>query len=67
MDSIDNLMADMDELVEGRGDGVVSVKRGQLAGVDDVVLLPFDHFSCTGKDQSAAVDELQRELILRLR
>lgn len=67
MQSIDDVMVDMDELVEGRGDGVVSVARGRLDGVDDVVLLPFDHFSCTGKRESEAVDRLQQELVLRLR
>lgn len=66
-DSIDEVMVDMDELVEGQGDGVVSVRRGRLAGVDDVVLLPFDHFSCTGACDSPAVDQLQHELVARLK
>jgi len=65
--SIDDVMVDMDELVEGQGDGVVSVGRGRLAGVDDVVLLPFDHFSCTGKRESPAVAQLQDAILARLK
>lgn len=68
--SIDNLAADLDELVEGKGDGVVALKRGRLDGVDDVVLLPFDHFSCTddpGAGDDDATRQLQTELLARLR
>lgn len=65
--SIDDVMVDTDELVEGQGDGVVSVKRGRLAGVDDVVLLPFDHFSCTGKRDNEAVGQLQDAMLARLK
>jgi pimeloyl-ACP methyl ester carboxylesterase len=39
------LLADIDEIVEGKGDGVVAVKRGRLAGVDDTVVLPFCHMA----------------------
>ena len=42
---INAALADLDEVVDGLGDGVVSLKRGQLAGVDDVVTLPFSHQS----------------------
>jgi pimeloyl-ACP methyl ester carboxylesterase len=34
---------DLEELVRGRGDGAVSLESGRLAGVADVVTLPFDH------------------------
>ena len=36
-------------------------------GVDDVVLLPFDHLSCTDEPQDDAVRELQTDLLARLR
>jgi hypothetical protein len=57
----------MDEVIDGKGDGVVAVKRGQLDGVADVLLLPFDHLSCTGKPEDAAVRRLQKEILVRLR
>jgi pimeloyl-ACP methyl ester carboxylesterase len=64
---LDRLVADMDEVIDGKGDGVVAVKRGQLDGVADVLLLPFDHLSCTGKPEDAAVRRLQKEILVRLR
>ncbi|MEM6330576.1 MAG: hypothetical protein AAF790_10045 [Planctomycetota bacterium] len=52
---LDRCLADMDEFVTGRGDGVVAVKRARLAGVDDVVVLPFGHLSVLrGADAGAA-------------
>lgn len=39
---IERWLEDLDELLDGRGDGVVSVARGRLAGVEPV-LLPLDH------------------------
>jgi pimeloyl-ACP methyl ester carboxylesterase len=69
-ESVDKVVEDMDELVDGKGDGVVALKRGRLEGVDDVVLLPFDHFSCTdepGDRDDDAVRQLQTELLARLR
>ena len=66
--SIDNLLADLDELVDGKGDGVVALKRGRLEGVADVVELPFDHLSCTDEPgDNVAVLKLQTELVARLR
>jgi pimeloyl-ACP methyl ester carboxylesterase len=64
---LDGLLEDMEELVDGKGDGVVAVKRGRLDGVEDVVLLPFGHLSCTGKADSEAVQQMQEELLARLR
>jgi pimeloyl-ACP methyl ester carboxylesterase len=66
---VDHVAEDLDEVVEGRGDGVVALKRGRLDGVDDVVLLPFDHFNCTdepGPGDDDAVRQLQTELLARL-
>lgn len=63
---IDTLLADMDEIVDGKGDGVVAVKRGRLEGVNDVVLLPFGHLSCTGRADCEAVLQVQQEVIARL-
>jgi pimeloyl-ACP methyl ester carboxylesterase len=63
---LDSLLADMEELVDGKGDGVVAVKRGRLAGVDDVVVLPFGHLSCTGEPNYEAVKQVQAGLMARL-
>lgn len=63
----DNLLADMEELVEGKGDGVVALKRGRLSGVDDVIELPFGHLNCTGPAECKAVEQVQAELLPRLR
>jgi hypothetical protein len=64
---LDAMLADMDELIDGKGDGVVALKRGQLAGVDDVVILPFGHLSCTGKPDREEVKQVQAELLARLK
>jgi pimeloyl-ACP methyl ester carboxylesterase len=64
---LNSLLADMEEIVDGKGDGIVAVKRGRLDGVDDVVVLPFGHLSCTGVPDSDAVRKVQEELLARLR
>jgi hypothetical protein len=68
-DEFDGMLASMDELVEGKGDGVVSLESGRLEGVDDVVVLPFNHLSCTGEsnDENDAAHQVQTELLTRLR
>jgi pimeloyl-ACP methyl ester carboxylesterase len=68
-ESLDGMLASMDELVEGKGDGVVSLASGRLAGVDDVVVLPFNHLTCTGEsqDENDAAGKVQSELLARLR
>lgn len=68
-ESFDGMLASMDELVEGQGDGVVSLASGRLAGVDDVVVLPFNHLTCTGESQheNDAAGKVQTELMARLR
>jgi hypothetical protein len=63
---LNGLLADMEELVDGKGDGVVAVKRGRLKGVDDVVILPFGHLACTGQPDCDAVRQVQHELLARL-
>lgn len=53
------LLEDLDELVDGLGDGAVAVERGRLEGVDDTIVLSFDH----GAIASALNDEDSRQLI----
>jgi len=55
-------LEDLDEVVEGKGDGCVSVARGRLEGVDDTVVLRISHLH-DGTD----VKKLHQEILLRLR
>ena len=64
---LDGLLSDMEEIVDGKGDGIVAVKRGRLDGVDDIVILPFGHLSCTGKAESDTIRQVQSELLARLK
>jgi len=48
-------LEDLDEVVDGRGDGVVSVRRGKLDGVAAVTVARFDHLSIL--DPHAGPDE----------
>ncbi len=59
-------LADMEELLDGAGDGAVSVKRGRLEGVDDTVLLPFSHLALTRKLGTDATRELLEAILARL-
>jgi len=60
------LLGDLDELVEGRGDGVVAVDRGRLRGVGDTLVLPFGHLAVTGEPTSDVVRQVQQAVIQRL-
>ena len=66
-DRLDGWLGQMDEVVDGKGDGVVSVRRGMLEGVDDVVVLPFGHLSVTGDSNEPPVRRVRQELLARLR
>jgi pimeloyl-ACP methyl ester carboxylesterase len=68
---LDALLSDIDELVEGKGDGVVAVERGRLEGVSDTLVLPFGHLSVTGKavtgePGSDVVRQVQAAILERL-
>jgi hypothetical protein len=60
------ILSDIDELVEGKGDGVVAVKRGRLDGVSDTVVMPFGHLAVTAAPRSDALRSVQRAIIERL-
>ncbi len=62
----DQMLDELDELIDGKGDGIVAVKRGQLQGVDDVVVLPFGHLSVTGKAEDEVIRQVQQEVLDRL-
>jgi pimeloyl-ACP methyl ester carboxylesterase len=55
-----------DELVEGRGDGAVSLASGRLEGVEDVVVLPFTHGDVLEKPTSPGQRRLLQVIHRRL-
>jgi pimeloyl-ACP methyl ester carboxylesterase len=62
------ILNDIDELVEGKGDGIVAVKRGRLDGVSDTLVLPFGHMSVTGEPRDDEVlRQVQQEVLARIR
>jgi pimeloyl-ACP methyl ester carboxylesterase len=64
--SLKTILSDIDELVEGKGDGVVAVKRGRLEGVSDTLVLPFGHLAVTGEPRSAVLKEVQQAVLERV-
>lgn len=59
---LEELLEDLDELVDGLGDGAVAVARGRLQGVDDTVVLSFRHTTIS----SALTDESSRTLVAEI-
>jgi pimeloyl-ACP methyl ester carboxylesterase len=64
--NVNKLLADLDEVVKGEGDGAVSIERGKLAGVDDVIVLPFGHSEIIGRSTSEAVVKAHEEALARI-
>ena len=62
----DAFLADLDEIVAGKGDGVVAVKRGRLKGVDDTIVLPFCHLTVTGDSDDQIVRRVHKHILARL-
>jgi hypothetical protein len=63
---VDEILSDLDEVKKGKGDGAVSVERGRLQGVDDVVVLPFRHSFLGKAPETEAEQELCDEVLRRL-
>jgi pimeloyl-ACP methyl ester carboxylesterase len=63
---LDSLLDDLDELVEGKGDGVVAVARGRLDGVADTLVLPFGHLAVTGEPATDVIRQVQQAVLERL-
>ncbi len=63
---LDTLLGEMEELVEGKGDGVVAVNRGRLEGVSDTLIFPFGHLSVTGEPSCDIVRQVQAAVLERL-
>ncbi len=64
---LDGILANMDEVIRGRGDGAVSVRRGKLTGVDDVVVLPFLHTDLAANAERAKESGLFDAITERLK
>jgi pimeloyl-ACP methyl ester carboxylesterase len=60
------ILNDIDELVVGKGDGVVAVKRGRLDGVADTIVLPFGHLAVTGEPRSRVLRQVQHAVLERV-
>jgi hypothetical protein len=59
-------LEDLDEVVEGRGDGVVAVKRGLLDHVEDTVVLHFGHMGVLRAHFSDDVTKVHEGIYARL-
>lgn len=64
---VDRWLADMGEVVAGRGDGAVSVERGKLEGVQDIATMPFDHVTALqGPGRDGVEARLRKAIMDRL-
>ena len=64
---VDTLLADLDETVAGKGDGVVSLARGRLDGVKDTVVLHFSHTSVLRTPAVGDERKVHRGILQRLK
>jgi pimeloyl-ACP methyl ester carboxylesterase len=65
-DRLAEILNDIDELVAGKGDGVVAVKRGRLDGVSDTLIMPFGHLAVTGEPHNDMLREVQQAVLERV-
>ncbi len=64
---LDETLADLEEVIRGKGDGVVAVKRGRLEGVTDTLLADFSHLGVLQTTGSFADDEVFQAVLARLK
>ncbi len=64
---IEPSLADMDEVIKGKGDGAVAVKRGRLDGVQDTNILGFSHLNVLHDTNDPHVKEVYAEVLKRLK
>lgn len=64
---LDGYLADLDEVVRGKGDGAVAVKRGSLEGVSDIDVLEFGHLDFSGPPDSPGAKLIRQAVLKRLR
>ena len=63
---LEAILNDIDELVAGKGDGIVAVKRGRLDGVSDTLIMPFGHIAVTGEPHSDVLRDVQQAVLQRI-
>jgi len=63
---LDDLLADLDEVVDGKGDGAVAVKRGKLAGVADFATFPVRHSLAWDDPKDPGSAALRKAVLERL-
>ena len=64
---VDEWLADLDEVIDGRGDGAVALKRGRLEGVEDTVIRHFTHLSFNQSPMTGEADLVLDDIMKRLR
>lgn len=65
-DAIEQVLDNIDEVLDGRGDGAVAVDRGRLEGVADTHVLPFSHLSVVRDEENEAAQRVRRMILKRL-
>jgi pimeloyl-ACP methyl ester carboxylesterase len=60
------ILDDIDEVIEGKGDGIVAVKRGRLDGVADTIVMPFGHMAVTGEPRNETLRQVQQVVLQRV-
>lgn len=65
-DKWESQLADFDEVLMGKGDGIVAVRRGYLPGVKDTRVFNFRHLSVTGEPKSDAIRAVHQAILNRL-
>ncbi len=60
------ILDDIDEIVEGKGDGIVAVKRGRLDGVADTLIMPFGHMAIAGEPSNEMLRQVQQAVLQRV-
>jgi len=58
---------DLDEVIDGKGDGAVSIRRGRLAGVEDTVVLRFGHLGVLQSPGEGDVRKVHDGVLQRLK
>ena len=59
-------LSSVDELVAGQGDGLVSVRRGRLDGVEDVIVGRFDHAELLQTAPKGDALDVRRQILARI-
>ncbi|MFC1757536.1 hypothetical protein ACFL2H_02050 [Planctomycetota bacterium] len=56
-----------DEIIDGKGDGLVAIESGRLSGVSDVIVGEFSHVDILSGSPSPAVLQVRNIVLARLR